>query len=66
MPKKKRIIFKDKEIEEIIQKSICCYIGMVDENNRPYVLPFNFGYKDKCIYLHSGTTGKKIEILKSG
>jgi nitroimidazol reductase NimA-like FMN-containing flavoprotein (pyridoxamine 5'-phosphate oxidase superfamily) len=37
---------------------------MVDENNRPYVLPFNFGYKDKCIYLHSGSAGKKINILK--
>ena len=64
MPKKRRIIFKEKEQEDIISKSDCCYIGMVDENNNPYVLPFNFGYKDKCIYLHSGQTGKKIEILK--
>ncbi len=64
MPKKKRIITKETEIEEIIKKSVCCYVGMVDENNRPYVLPFNFGYKDKCIYLHSAPTGKKIDILK--
>jgi len=64
MPKKRRIIFKENEKEDIIRKSDCCYIGMVDENNNPYVIPFNFGYKEKCIYLHSGQTGKKIEILK--
>ena len=64
MPKKKRVITKETEIEEIIRKSVCCYVGMVDENNLPYVLPFNFGYKDKCIYLHSAPSGKKIDILK--
>jgi uncharacterized protein len=64
MPKKKRTIFKEAEIESIIKQSNCCYIGMVDESNNPYVLPFNFGYHDKCIYLHSGNTGKKIDILK--
>ncbi len=64
MPKKHRIIFKETEKEEIIKNSDCCYIGMVDTDNNPYVLPFNFGYKDKCIYLHSGQSGKKIEILK--
>jgi nitroimidazol reductase NimA-like FMN-containing flavoprotein (pyridoxamine 5'-phosphate oxidase superfamily) len=64
MPKKRRIIFKEPEKEDIISKSDCCYIGMVDEKNLPYVLPFNFGYKDKCIYLHSGQAGRKIDILK--
>lgn len=64
MPKKRRVITKQWEIEDIIQKCECCYIGMVDENNAPYVLPFNFGYKDNIIYLHSGQTGKKIEILR--
>ena len=63
MPKKKRTIFKEAEIESVIKQSVCCFIGMVDENNNPYVLPFNFGYHDKCIYLHSGNTGKKIDIL---
>ncbi|MFH0865173.1 MAG: pyridoxamine 5'-phosphate oxidase family protein [Bacteroidota bacterium] len=61
---KRRIITKQREKEDIISKCDCCYVGMVDENNLPYVLPFNFGYKDMCIYLHSGQTGKKIDILK--
>ena len=64
MPKKRRVIFKEQEQEDIISKSDCCYVGMVDEQGNPYVVPFNFGYKDKCIFLHSGQAGKKIEILK--
>lgn len=31
----------------------------------PYVVPMNFGYKDQCLYLHSASSGKKIEILKN-
>lgn len=64
MPKKKRIITKLWEMEDIIRKCDCCYIGMVDEKNLPYVVPFNFGYSGKVIYLHSGQAGKKIDILK--
>jgi uncharacterized protein len=64
MPKKKRIITKQWEKDEIISKCDCCYIGMIDENNLPYVVPFNFGYKDMTIYLHSGQIGKKINILR--
>jgi nitroimidazol reductase NimA-like FMN-containing flavoprotein (pyridoxamine 5'-phosphate oxidase superfamily) len=38
---------------------------MVDENGAPYVLPMNFGYKDKTVYLHSAPDGQKIEILNN-
>ena len=38
---------------------------MVDKENKPYVLPFNFGYKDGEIILHSAQQGKKIDILKN-
>ena len=48
---------------EIIDKCQVCYIGMVDHENRPYVLPFNFGYLNNTIYLHSAPEGKKIDIL---
>ena len=61
---RKRILSKKSEMEGIIQKCKVCYLGMSGENNMPYVLPFNFGYKDPFIYLHSGLEGKKIEIMK--
>jgi len=59
-----RFISDQKEIDEIIKKCEVCYVSMVDENNLPYVLPFNFGYDDGVIFLHSSKKGLKIDILK--
>lgn len=53
------------EIEAIIRKCQFCYIGMVDQQGLPYVLPFNFGYEDGFLYFHSAPDGKKIDILKN-
>ncbi len=59
-------IIKDKnELIKIIDSARHCYIGMIDENNLPYVLAFNFGNKDEEIYIHFGKTGKKVNILKN-
>ena len=30
----------------------------------PYVVPYNFGYKNGYIYLHSAQQGKKMDILR--
>lgn len=54
-----------KLIKKIIDKCDACYVSMVDKNNMPYVVPFNFGYDGKYIYLHSAAEGKKIDILKN-
>ncbi|MCD4735169.1 MAG: pyridoxamine 5'-phosphate oxidase family protein [Bacteroidales bacterium] len=62
---KNRQITLKSAIEEIIKKCDVCYVGMVEKNAMPYVLPFNFGYSDGVIFLHSGQTGKKINILKN-
>jgi uncharacterized protein len=50
-------------LRKIIDKCEVCYVGMIDGDARPYVLPFNFGYEDGVIYLHSAQEGKKIDIL---
>jgi uncharacterized protein len=61
----KNPVFTDPErIKYIIDKCDVCYIGMSDENNNPYVLPFNFGFEDGIIYFHSGPGGLKLEILE--
>jgi nitroimidazol reductase NimA-like FMN-containing flavoprotein (pyridoxamine 5'-phosphate oxidase superfamily) len=61
----KTVILEEQEIvENIISQADICYVGMVDEQNAPYVIPMNFGYKDGVIYLHSGPTGHSIDILK--
>ncbi len=52
-------------IEKVIKNCDVCFVGMVDENSTPYVLPMNFGYMDKTVYLHSAPDGRKIDILNS-
>lgn len=55
---------KDLEvINSIMKEALECRIGLC-EDNKPYVVPMNFGYKDNCLYIHSALEGKKIEILK--
>jgi nitroimidazol reductase NimA-like FMN-containing flavoprotein (pyridoxamine 5'-phosphate oxidase superfamily) len=60
---------KDKEItdgvkvESIIRRSTVCRLAMVDEN-RPYIVPLCFGYKDNALYFHSARSGRKIDVLK--
>ncbi len=51
------------EIEAIIQRAQVCRIGF-SEDNLPYVVPVNFGYRDRCLYFHSAPEGRKMEILE--
>lgn len=60
-----RMSFDKLEIKQIIDKCDACYLGMVDQEGLPYVLPFNFGYEEGIIYLHSAPTGRKIDIIKN-
>lgn len=60
------VSYKDpKRISAIINKCDVCYVGMVTIDGNPYVLPFNFGYDEEYIYLHSAPEGKKIDALKN-
>ena len=63
MRRKDKELTDKKEIESIINKANVCRIGLSDNNN-PYIVPVNFGYKDNCLYIHSAAEGKKINIIK--
>lgn len=52
------------EIDEIINSCQACMVAMVDLEGKPYVLPFNYGYEEGRLYIHSGPEGKKIDIWK--
>lgn len=49
-------------LEEILKQTQICRLAMIDNGN-PYILPFNFGYYQNCIYIHSAPKGKKIDLL---
>ena len=54
---------KDKEIIGwILKEAHICRIALCHDN-KPYIVPMNFGFKDNCLYLHSATKGQKMEIL---
>lgn len=53
-----------KQQEDVILRCQVCNVGMVDQNNHPYVLPFNFAYSDGVLYLHSAPEGKKNDVLR--
>jgi uncharacterized protein len=50
-------------IEEILGNSAICRLGLLD-GARPYIVPVNYGYKDKFIFIHSAHEGKKIDLIR--
>ncbi|MCF6248338.1 MAG: pyridoxamine 5'-phosphate oxidase family protein [Desulfobacula sp.] len=60
---KEREITDKAEIESILKKSRVCRISLMDED-KPYIVPMNFGYKNGTLYLHSAKEGRKIELIK--
>jgi uncharacterized protein len=59
-----KLITQQRDIDEIIAKCNVCYVGMVDREGKPYVVPFNFGYNEGVIYFHSSQKGYKMDILR--
>jgi len=52
-----------KELESIVKKCDVCFVGMVEKDGTPYVIPMNFGYSNHEIILHSGPHGKHLDLL---
>ena len=63
MRKADREIKDARIIEEILAGSIICRLAMMD-GDLPYILPFNYGYSNGCLFIHSAPEGKKIDLLK--
>ncbi|MFP4060745.1 MAG: pyridoxamine 5'-phosphate oxidase family protein [Bacteroidales bacterium] len=63
MIKANQEISDKKIVEDILQNSKIIRLAIYDDNV-PYIVPFNYGYKENCIYIHSAPVGKKIDLLK--
>ncbi|NIO20323.1 MAG: pyridoxamine 5'-phosphate oxidase family protein [Candidatus Aenigmarchaeota archaeon] len=64
MRKKNKEIKDENILESILRRATVCRIAL-SENNVPYIVPLNFGYKDNCLYFHSAREGKKIDMIRS-
>lgn len=51
------------QVENIISSCSICYVGLIDTDNTPYVIPMNFGYKDGVVYLHSAPDGHLVDCI---
>lgn len=49
-------------IHRILEEADVCRVGFCMDN-KPYIVPMNFGFDDNCLYLHSAHEGQKMEIL---
>jgi Predicted flavin-nucleotide-binding protein len=67
MRRKDRQVTELNQIIEIIERCDVCRIAL-SEDNRPYIVPMNFGYEliddSIVIYMHCANEGKKLDILK--
>ena len=63
MRRKEKEITKKEEIEKILKQSHVCRLAMVDED-KPYLVPMNFGYSDGCLFFHCAKQGRKIDLIK--
>ena len=51
------------EIENIINQCDICFVGIIEADGTPYVIPMNFGYTNGEIILHSAAEGKHLSLL---
>jgi len=63
MRKARQEITDQLTLEEILQGAIICRMAMMD-GDLPYIIPFNYGYSDGALYIHSAPEGKKIDLLR--
>ncbi len=63
MRKARQEITDQLTLEEILRGAIICRMAMMD-GDLPYIIPFNYGYKEACLYIHSAQDGKKIDLLR--
>ena len=56
-------ITDQKILEDILLEAQYLRLGLCSDD-KPYIVPISFGYKNKTIYLHSSRKGTKINLMK--
>lgn len=51
------------KIESFLKSLKTCRMAMID-GDEPYVVPMNFGYHDRKVYMHGAKEGKKLRVLQ--
>jgi uncharacterized protein len=51
------------DIDDVLNRATVCHLALC-LGDVPYVVPVNYGYADNCLYIHSASAGKKLDILR--
>jgi nitroimidazol reductase NimA-like FMN-containing flavoprotein (pyridoxamine 5'-phosphate oxidase superfamily) len=66
MRRKDREVTDRTGLEQILQNSQVCCLGLVDDD-QPYIVPLNYAYdwsgKNPIFYMHCATAGYKLDLL---
>ncbi len=54
---------QQEKLDAVIQQALYCHIAF-SVDDQPYVIPVSYGYQDNTLYFHSGSKGKKLDMLK--
>ncbi|MGC3977063.1 MAG: pyridoxamine 5'-phosphate oxidase family protein [Paludibacteraceae bacterium] len=57
-------ITNSEEIDKIIESCDVCFVGMLEEDGSPYVIPMSFALYEGDILLHSGPHGKHLSLIE--
>jgi nitroimidazol reductase NimA-like FMN-containing flavoprotein (pyridoxamine 5'-phosphate oxidase superfamily) len=63
MRRKERQITEIGSLEAAVRSAYYVTLAM-PTTDAPYLVPMNFGYEDRKVYLHSVRAGRKIELLR--
>jgi len=63
MKRKEKAITDEAEIIDLLSSETICRLAIIDENI-PYIVPVNYGYRDGALYIHSALEGRKISIIE--
>ncbi len=63
MRRNEREIKDRKDIDGVIKRCRVCRLALCDDG-QPYIVPLNFGYDGRFLYLHTAPEGRKIDIIK--
>ncbi len=61
---KTKCIEDKNQIDEIIHSCKICYLGVIDSEGKPYVVPMNFAYAENYIYMHGADEGNLMDAMK--
>lgn len=64
MGREDKYIAQPEEIKAVIRRCNVCRLGLAKENE-PYIVPVAFGFDGQSLYIHTGTTGLKIDYFQA-